>query len=51
MEASEICEEYVLDFALDALNKGSPVGIITLVEVEGSSSWRPGAQMAVSNNG
>lgn len=47
----ETFDDYVLDFALDQVRSGLRVGIVTLVEVDGSSPWPPGAQMAVAESG
>lgn len=47
----ETFDEYVIDFALDAAKSGQRFALITLVNVEGSSPRRPGAQMAVSEDG
>jgi xanthine dehydrogenase accessory factor len=47
----EIFDDYVLDFALEQMRNGVRTAIVTLVEVDGSSPWRPGAQMAVTEAG
>jgi xanthine dehydrogenase accessory factor len=47
----EIFDDYVLDFALENMRNGVRTAIVTLVEVDGSSPWRPGAQMAVTEAG
>ena len=47
----EIFDDYVLDFALEQMRAGIRTAIVTLVEVDGSSPWRPGAQMAVTEAG
>jgi xanthine dehydrogenase accessory factor len=47
----EIFDDYVLDFAIEQMRNGVRTAIVTLVEVDGSSPWRPGAQMAVTEAG
>jgi xanthine dehydrogenase accessory factor len=47
----EVFDDYVLDFALERMRSGLRTAIVTLVEVDGSSPWRPGAQMAVTETG
>lgn len=49
--AGDDCDDYVLGFALETAKRGLQVAVVTLVDVDGSSPWRPGAQMAVSESG
>jgi len=44
-------DDYVVDFALDRAKKSIRTAIVTLVEIEGSSPLRVGAQMAVAGTG
>ncbi|WP_193175338.1 XdhC family protein [Oricola nitratireducens] len=47
----ETFDGYVLDFALDRMREGIRVAIVTLVNVDGSSPYQRGAQMAVTETG
>ncbi len=49
--AGDDCDDYVLGFALETAKRGLQVAVVTLVDVDGSSPWRPGTQMAVSESG
>lgn len=44
-------DDYVIDFALDASERGNRVALVTLVEIDGSCPRQLGAQMAVSADG
>jgi xanthine dehydrogenase accessory factor len=44
-------DDYVLDFALERMQLGQKMALVTLVGIEGSSPRAVGAQMAVSETG
>ncbi|HWK15230.1 MAG TPA: XdhC family protein [Rhizobiaceae bacterium] len=47
----DMFDDYVVDFACDQAARSIRTAIVTLVEIEGSSPLRVGAQMAVAETG